>query len=124
MALTNLMFSVLAWSGKSEILFASAVLLDDLTGAFATVTFVAFISMLVDRTYTASHYALMASLATFGKNVFSSFSGFVVDKLQFLNTPEKLHNDWAIFFIITTIMVIPSLIFLWMIKDKLKLSEK
>ena len=85
---------------------------------------VAFVSLLVDRTYTATHYALMASLATFGKNVFSAFSGFVVDKLEFLNNPENLHNDWAIFFIITTIMVIPSLIFLWMIKDKLNLSGK
>ena len=52
MAVTNLMFSWLAWSGRSEVLFAAAVLLDDLAGAFATVTFVAFISMLVDRTYT------------------------------------------------------------------------
>ena len=59
-----------------------------------------------------------------GKNIFSSFSGFVVDKLKFLNTPENLHNDWAIFFIITSIMVIPSLIFLWVIKDKLSLNEK
>ena len=66
----------------------------------------------------------MASLATFGKNVFSAFSGFVVDKLQFLNTAENLHNDWAVFFVITTLMVIPSLIFLWVIKDKLNISEK
>ena len=66
----------------------------------------------------------MASLATFGKNIFSSFSGFVVDKLEFLNTSENLHNDWAIFFIITSLMVVPSLVFLWIIKDKLGLSEK
>ncbi len=124
MASTNLLFSALAWYGKSELLFATAVILDEVTSAISTVVFVAFISILVDRTYTATHYALMASLATFGKNVFSAFSGFVVDKLEFLNNPENLHNDWAIFFIITTIMVIPSLIFLWMIKDKLNLSGK
>jgi PAT family beta-lactamase induction signal transducer AmpG len=64
----------------------------------------------------------MASVATFGKNVFSAFSGFVVDKLEFLSNPENLHNHWAIFFIITAIMVIPSLIFLWFIKNKLKLQ--
>ena len=124
MASTNLLFSALDWYGKSELLFATAVILDEITSAISTVIFVAFISLLVDRTYTATHYALMASLATFGKNVFSAFSGFVVDKLEFLNSPENLHNDWAIFFIITTLMVIPSLVFLWIIKDKLNLREQ
>ena len=124
MASTNLLFSALAWYGKSELLFATAVILDEITSAISTVMFVAFISLLVDRTYTATHYALMASLATFGKNVFSAFSGLVVDKLEFLNSPENLHNDWAIFFIITTLMVIPSLVFLWVIKDKLNLREQ
>ena len=48
MASTNLLFSLLAWSGKSEFLFAIAVIFDDMAAAFATVAFVAFISMLVD----------------------------------------------------------------------------
>ena len=63
MASTNLLFSLLAWSGKSEILFAIAVIFDDIAAAFATVAFVAFISLLVDRTYTATQYALLASIA-------------------------------------------------------------
>ena len=124
MASTNLLFSALALYGKSELLFATAVILDEITSAVSTVVFVAFISILVDRTYTATHYALMASLATFGKNVFSAFSGFVVDKLEFLNTTENIHNDWAVFFVITFLMVIPSLIFLWVIKDELEISER
>jgi len=44
MALTNLLFAVLYWVGKSEWLFAVAVIFDDITAAFATVAFVAFIS--------------------------------------------------------------------------------
>ena len=64
MASTNLLFSILAWSGKSEILFAIAVIFDDIAAAFATVAFVAFISLLVDRTYTATQYALLASIGT------------------------------------------------------------
>ena len=32
MAATNIMFSILAWTGKSEWLFAVAVLLDDIGG--------------------------------------------------------------------------------------------
>ncbi len=115
MASTNILFSFLAWSGKSEWLFAIAVIFDDMAAAFATVAFVAFISMLVDRTYTATQYALLASIGTAGRTSLAASSGALVD---------WLNGDWGIFFIITAIMVIPSLIFLWIIKDKLNLSEK
>ena len=115
MAVTNLMFTLLAWSGKSELLFAAAVILDDIAAAFATVAFVAFISLLVDRTYTATQYALLASIGTAGRTLLASSSGSLVD---------WLNGDWGIFFILTALMVIPSLICLWFIRKKLKLSEK
>ena len=115
MASTNLLFSLLAWSGKSELLFAIAVIFDDMAAAFATVAFVAFISMLVDRTYTATQYALLASIGTAGRTTLAASSGAMVD---------WLNGDWGIFFIITAIMVIPSLIFLYFIKKDIKLSEK
>ena len=114
MASTNLLFSLLAWSGKSELLFAFAVIFDDMATAFATVAFVAFISLLVDRTYTATQYALLASIGTAGRTTLAASSGALVD---------WLNGDWGIFFIITALMVIPSLIFLYMIKDKLKLND-
>ena len=114
MASTNLLFSILAWSGKSEWLFAIAVIFDDMAAAFATVAFVAFISMLVDRTYTATQYALLASIGTAGRTTLAASSGALVD---------WLNGDWGIFFIITAVMVVPSLIFLYVIKDKLKLND-
>ena len=115
MASTNLLFSVLAWSEKSELLFAIAVIFDDIAAAFATVAFVAFISLLVDRSYTATQYALLASIGTAGRTTLASSSGALVD---------WLNGDWGIFFILTALMVIPSLIILWIMRDKLKLSEK
>ena len=114
MASTNLLFSLLAWSGKSELLFAIAVIFDDMAAAFATVAFVAFISLLVDRTYTATQYALLASIGTAGRTTLAASSGELVD---------WLNGDWGLFFIITAIMVIPSLIFLYMIKDKIKFND-
>ncbi len=114
MASTNLLFSLLAWSGKSEILFAIAVIFDDMAAAFATVAFVAFISMLVDRTYTATQYALLASIGTAGRTTLAASSGALVD---------WLNGDWGVFFIITALMVTPSLIFLYVIKDKLRLND-
>jgi len=115
MALTNLLFAILAWTGKSELMFAIAVIADDISAAFATVAFVAFISLLVDRTYTATQYALLASIGTAGRTTLASSSGALVD---------WLNGDWGTFFVLTTVMVIPSLICLWFIKDKIKIGAK
>jgi PAT family beta-lactamase induction signal transducer AmpG len=114
MALTNVLFSVLAWVGNSETLFAFTVLIDDLAAAFATVAFVGFISALVDRNYTATQYALLASIGTAGRTLFASSSGMMVDWLD---------GNWIVFFIITALMVIPSLICLFLIRKKLNLNE-
>ncbi|AFS46818.1 MFS transporter [alpha proteobacterium HIMB5] len=114
MASTNLLFTVLAWSEKSELIFAIAVIFDDIAAAFATVAFVAFISLLVDRTYTATQYALLASIGTAGRTTLASSSGALVD---------WLNGEWGIFFILTALMVIPSLIILWYLRKKLQINE-
>ncbi len=110
MAGTNILFSVLAWTGKVEWLFALAVLMDDLAAAIATVVFVAFISLLVDRNYTATQYALLASIGTLGRTVLASSSGALVD---------WLNGDWGMFFILTALMVLPSLGLLWWMRHTL-----
>ncbi len=115
MASTNILFSFLAWFGKSEALFAFAVIMDDLAAAFATVAFVTFISLLVDRTYTATQYALLASIGTLGRTTLAASSGAMVD---------WLNGDWGIFFVITALMVIPSLVLLMFIGNKIKFFHK
>ena len=62
-----------------------------------------------------TQYALLASIGTAGRTTLASSSGALVD---------WLNGDWGIFFILTAIMVIPSLVCLWFIKSKLQLSEK
>ena len=112
MSVTNILFSILYWYGKSYYLFAIAVVLDDIAAAFATVAFVAFISLLVDRNYTATQYALLASIGTAGRTTLASSSGSLVD---------WLNGDWGIFFILTSIMVIPSLLILMILKKDIKI---
>lgn len=115
MASTNIMFSLLYWVGKVDWLFALAVMLDDLAAAFATVAFVTFISLLVDRRYTATQYALLASIGTGGKTILSASSGWMVDSLD---------GDWGIFFIITALMVIPSLLLLILLRREVGTRTK
>lgn len=114
MASTNLTFTLLAWMGPSTGLFAFAVVVDDLAAAFANVAFVAFISLLVDRRYTATQYALLASIGTAGRTIFASSSGLLVDGLG---------GNWGLFFIITALMVIPALILLYKLGPKLAIKN-
>ena len=72
-------------------------------------------SLLVDRTYTATQYALLASIGTAGRTTLASSSGALVD---------WLNGDWGTFFILTTLMVIPSLDLLMVYKKKIKIGAK
>ena len=113
MATTNILFSILYWVGKSYFIFSIAVILDDIAAAFATVAFVAFISTLINRKYTATQYALLASIGTFGRTTLAASSGTLVD---------QLNGNWGVFFIITALMVTPSLIILHFIKNKINFN--
>ena len=111
MAASNLMFAWIAVVGPDTNLFLATVIVDGFTGAFATVTFVSFLSYLTSRSFTATQYALMASLGNLARTTLSSFSGVMVDKLD---------GNWSLFFIITAIMVIPSLLMLLVISKHIK----
>ncbi|RUO26218.1 MFS transporter [Aliidiomarina minuta] len=114
MAVSNLLFSALAIIGPDKVLFVTAVVSDGFTSAWSTVAFVAFISLLCNRAFTATQYALMASLGTLGRTVLATYSGAVVDFLD---------GNWALFFMLTTLMVIPSLFLLWTIRHKIRALE-
>ncbi len=107
MASTNLLFSLLALTGPSTKIFALAIILDGFSQAWSTVAFVAFISIMCNHAFSATQYALMASLGNLGRTTLASSSGYFVD---------TLNGNWALFFAITTFMVIPSLIILWRLR--------
>jgi len=111
MGASNLMFALLASVGPDKALLVSAVVVDGFTSAWSTVAFVAFLSMMCSRAFTASQYALMASLGTLGRTFLASYSGVVVDFLE---------GDWATFFVITALMVLPSLLLLYLIRHRLR----
>ena len=116
MAATNLLFSVMAWQGDpSKWLFAIAVVVDDAAAAIATVIFVTFISLMVDRTYTATQYALLSSIGTSGRTVVAASSGALVDGLG---------GDWGTFFVLTALMVIPSLLLLFWLRHRLPIHNQ
>ncbi|WP_460312162.1 AmpG family muropeptide MFS transporter [Aliiglaciecola aliphaticivorans] len=115
MAASNLMFALMSVVGPDKALFAATIFVDGFTAAWSSVALVAFISLLCNQAFSASQYALMASLGTLSRTLMASASGFLVDWMD---------GNWAFFFILTAIMVMPSLVILWLIKDHIYALEK
>lgn len=114
MAGSNLMFALLAVTGPSIPLFVATIFVDGFTSAWSSVAMVAFISLLCNQAFSASQYALMASLGVLGRTVLASASGFIVDGMD---------GNWAGFFILTTVMVLPSLVFLYFMRHRIHALE-
>ncbi|MGI9337372.1 MAG: MFS transporter [Gammaproteobacteria bacterium] len=102
MAGTNLLFAVLYYYPEQWLFFVTVVV-DQFTTTISTVAFVAFISQLCDRRHTASQYAAFASLGNLSRTTLAASSGALVDGLG---------GNWAVFFVITVMMVMPSLLIL------------
>lgn len=110
MASSNLMYAWIASVGPNEHLFLATVLIDNFTTAFSTVAFVSFLTVLTGQAFSATQYALLASLGNLGRTTLASFSGELADAL----------NSWPWFFILTALMVIPSLIMLYKLRHYFK----
>lgn len=111
MAASNLLFVVIAIVGPDTNWYMITVIVDGITAAWASIAFVSFISMLCSHTFSATQYALLASLGALGRSTLAAFSGQLVD---------ALNGNWVIFFIITALMVIPGLILLGRISHHIK----
>jgi len=106
MSASNLMFAWIASVGPNEHLFLATIIVDNFTTAFSTIAFVSFLTLLTGQAFSATQYALLASLGNLGRTTLASFSGELADYL----------NDWPSFFVLTSIMVIPSLIMLYSLR--------
>lgn len=98
-AATNLLFSLLAISEPTLVMLAVVISADNLGAGFATSAFIAYLSSLTNRAYTATQYALFSSLMTLPAKIISGFSGLVVDA-----------QGWFFFFLYTTGLGIPTIL--------------
>jgi PAT family beta-lactamase induction signal transducer AmpG len=101
-ALSNLSFSWLALVGVNEWALAVAITSDNFCNAIGTVIFVAYLSALCQNPlHTATQYALLTALAAVGRTYLSSGAGYAAKA-----------TGWPLFFAITVLVAIPSLILL------------
>ena len=95
-ALTNLAFVALAQAGHNLPLMYAVVSADNLAAGFASAAFVAFLSSLVNVSFTATQYALFSSLMTLLPKSLGGYSGGMVDALGYPG-----------FFVVTSLMGLP-----------------
>jgi PAT family beta-lactamase induction signal transducer AmpG len=99
---SNLMFVVQALVGYDLAVLTLTIGLENLAGGMGTAAFVAYLSSLCNLAYTATQYALLSSLAAFGRTLLSSSGGWLADQV-----------DWVSFFLLTTLAALPGLVLLW-----------
>ena len=101
-ALSNLAFCWLSFVGVNQWALAVAITAENFTGAIGTVIFVAYLSALCQNPlHTATQYALLTALAAVGRTYLSSGSGYVAQA-----------TGWPMFFVISVVVAVPSLILL------------
>ncbi|MGR9045452.1 MAG: AmpG family muropeptide MFS transporter [Gammaproteobacteria bacterium] len=103
-AVTNLLFALLAVSKPSLILLAGVVSADNLSGGVATSVFIAYLSSLTSTAYTATQYALFSSLMTLPAKLLGGFSGLVVDRY-----------GYDVFFVYASSVGVPAILLAWVL---------
>ena len=80
---TNILFSVLAGIGHSVPFLVFTVSADNLAGGLASAAFVAYLSGLTNRAYSATQYALFSSVMLFLPKFLAGFSGLAVEAVGY-----------------------------------------
>ncbi|HZT88737.1 MAG TPA: AmpG family muropeptide MFS transporter [Stellaceae bacterium] len=105
-ALSNLMYVVQVWAGHDVGTLALTIGSENLTGGMASAAFVAYLSGLCNRDFTATQYALLSSLASVGLNLLAASGGALADAL-----------GWIPFFVLSTAACVPGLaLLLWLMR--------
>ncbi|MFZ3032889.1 MAG: MFS transporter [Parvibaculum sp.] len=102
-AISNLIFCWLAFVGPVPVALAVAVGVESFTGGIGTVVFVGWISSLCRvRSFTATQFALLSALSSFGRTFLSASSGQVAESV-----------GWVYFFGVSSLVALPGLLLLW-----------
>ena len=82
-AISNLLFAMLAGMTPESWMLAVVIAADNLSAGIASAAFVAFLSSLTNRAFTAMQYAIFSSLMTLVPKLLAGYSGTVVDAVNY-----------------------------------------
>jgi PAT family beta-lactamase induction signal transducer AmpG len=107
-ALANFAFSWQAWLGVNHAALTLAISTENFTSAMGTVVFIAYLSALcTSPAHTATQFALLTAIASFGRTTLSSITGFVAAA-----------TGWVVFFALCAAAALPGLAILWVLSKR------
>ncbi|MBB3233125.1 AmpG family muropeptide MFS transporter [Halomonas stenophila] len=107
-ALTNLLFVALSMAGDNLAMLVTTIVGDNLSNGLASAVFIAFLSSLTSRAYTATQYALFSSLMTLPGKFLSGFGGLMV-----------AGQGYAGFFLLASALGLPAIaLAIWISRDR------
>ena len=98
---TTLCFSFLATQGHSMLWLGIVIVADNMSGGLATGAFIAYLSALINKSYTATQYALLSSLMGVPRVLASAPTGYMADFM-----------GWFEFFVFCALIAIPGMLIL------------
>ena len=111
--LSNLLFVMLSIVGDDYIFLLITVAGENISGGLGSAGFVAYLSVLCNKKYTATQYALLSSIMGIARTILSSPSGFLVN-----------YYGWTNFFLLSTVFGIPGIIILIWMSKKLPIEHQ
>jgi PAT family beta-lactamase induction signal transducer AmpG len=111
-ASSNLLFAVLSAFEPNSILLLSVIIADNLSGGLASTAFVAFLSSITMKKFTATQFALFTSIMLFIPKIIGGYSGAIIDTL-----------GYDFFFVITALMGTPVIFLIVYLKKYFKVFK-
>lgn len=106
--LSTLGFAWLSVMGDQLWALAVVIAFENLASGMGTAAYLAFMARLTDRRFTATQFALLSSLMSLPRVVFSAMTGSMVE-----------HLGWWGFFVACTGLAVPGLLLLFVLKSRL-----
>ncbi|QKK03883.1 MAG: AmpG family muropeptide MFS transporter [Pseudomonadota bacterium] len=107
-AVTNLLFAWLATIGPQLWALVMTIGADNLANGLSATVFIAWLSSLVSRRYTATQYALFSSFMTLPGKLLGGPSGWIVDQA-----------GYVVFFVYASALGIPAIVLIiWLMVDR------
>lgn len=97
--ISNLLFSIMSTKGNDITWLTIVIAGDNISAGLAQSAFIAYLSALVNKSYTATQYALFSSIMTLLGKTLSGFSGEIVESSGYFN-----------FFILASLLGIPAIL--------------
>ena len=105
--MSNLLYIWQVYAGNDTNVLTLTIFVENVSGGMGISAFVAYLSSLCNRKYTATQYALLSSFMGMARDIFAATSGITASMMS-----------WVGFFSVTASMSIPGIVILLYLMHK------